>query len=292
MHSPHPTAADLARAVARYDAETRPGVLQTPRYRLRYVSWGKPTERPLVFVHGMADQPRSFAMLMSQLVDAGFWCVGYDLANGASDGAVLGMYKHRDFAADLIALLDHLGAKTVDALGSSFGSTIVLRSLATYPDRFRRAVLQGGFARRPLNRFERGLCRLGRYWPWTMGQLIIRERMMLRYDGPAFDGCPPEVFQFLLQCSGATPARAAARRTLIIDKLDLRPFLPTIPHPVLMIGGDRDAIVFREFEADVERGLKNVRRVEYSPCGHYPQYTMPGPMAAEMKDFLATDEHG
>ena len=96
----------------------------------------------------------------------------------------------------------------------------------------------------------------------------------------------PEIFRFLIRCSGETPIRAAARRALILDTLDLRPKLPNIPHPVLMIGGDRDAIVPRWCEADVEKGLPNVRRVEFTPCGHYPQYTMPGPMAEEMGRFL------
>ena len=53
-----------------------------------------------------------------------------------------------------------------------------------------------------------------------------------------------------------------------------------------MIGGDRDAIVHRWCEADVEKGLPDVRRVEFTPCGHYPQYTMPVPYAEAMADFL------
>jgi pimeloyl-ACP methyl ester carboxylesterase len=96
------------------------------------------------------------------------------------------------------------------------------------------------------------------------------------------------VYQFLLACSGETPIRAAARRALILDQLDLRPLLPAIPHPVLMIGGDRDALVPRECEAELERGLPDVRRVEFRPCGHYPQYTMPAAMADEIERWVRT----
>jgi pimeloyl-ACP methyl ester carboxylesterase len=281
---PHPTLDDLRTATARFDAEAVPGSFHTPRYRMRYRIWGDgPT---IVIVHGLCDSPRSFCMLMANLVDAGFRCVCYDLANGKDDDAAFGRYKHADYVADLVALIDHLKLDRVDILGSSFGSTITLAALAKSPDRFRKAVLQGGFARRGLMRIERGLSRLGRYWPWRMGQLPIRERVMERLEKHQFVGCPDEIFEFLIECSGETPIRAAARRALIIDTLDLRPKLASIPHPVLMIGGDRDALVPRNVEAQVEAGLRNVRRVEFSPCGHYPQYTMPKPMADEIARFL------
>ena len=283
------TADDLTRAVDRFDREAIHAAFETPRYRMRYVDWrpmGSP-EATLVLVHGMCDRARSFAMVMARLVDSGIRCVGYELAAGADDGANLGMYKHSHYVGDLIAFLDHMRLDQVDLLGSSFGSTIALRALATHPDRFRRAVLQGGFARRPLMRIERGLSRIGRYWHCLMRDVIFRNRAMAIYDGPAFVGCPPEYFRFLLECSGATPARAAARRTLIIDKIDLRPLLPVIPHKVLMIGGDRDALVPRWCEAEVESGVKDVRRIEFSPCGHYPQYTMWERMAGEIREFLS-----
>lgn len=287
MTSPFATAAELTRATARYDAEVCRGAFHTPRYRLRYITWGEPSAQvPLVFVHGMTDQARSFAMVLARLVDAGLRCVVYELANGRDDGANLGMYKHPHYMADLIELLDHLALPQVDLIGSSFGTTVALRSLATHPTRFRHCVLKGAFARRPLKRLERGTARLGRYWSCRLADLPIREMCIRRLDGSAFEGCDPEIFRYLLTCTGTAPARAVARRTLIIDKLDLRPLIPKISHPVLMIGGDRDRIVPHWCEKELEASLKDVRRVEFSPCGHYPQYTMPGPLAEAILGFL------
>jgi pimeloyl-ACP methyl ester carboxylesterase len=278
------TADELKSALARFDAEAVPGSVRTPRYRLRYATWGD-GPHTLVLVHGMCDLPRSFAMLMAHLA-GGIRCVVYHLADGRGDGATLGPYRHSDFAHDLVALLDHLGVERADVLGSSFGSTIALRTAWLYPDRLRRVVLQGGFPRRPLIRAERGLARVGRFWPWRMGELPIRDRVMRRLEAPAFASAPPEVFEFLIANSGRTPARAAANRALTIDRLDLRPLLPDVRHPVLLVGGDRDAIVPRRYEAELEAGLPDVRRVEFAPCGHYPQYTHPGPMADAVRAFL------
>ncbi len=282
--SAHPTVETLRTAQRRFDTEALPGVVQTPRYRLRYFDWGDGPA--VVFVHGMIDTTRSFCMQMQPMVDAGFRCLGYELANGGADGANLGLYRHPHYAEDLIALLDHLQLPTVDIQGSSFGSTVTLSALARFPTRFRRAVLQGGFARRPLARVERGLARLGRYWPWRMDELVIRSRVMRKLEGGQFTGCPPEIFEFLLECSGTNPVRAASRRALILDKLDLRLVLPGIPHPLLMIGGDSDGLVPRSAEAEVVTGVPNARRIEFRPCGHYPQYTMPGPLAEAVSAFL------
>ncbi len=283
----HATTDELFCALARSDAEAVHGSFPTAGYRYRYLTWGTSDRPPIVFVHGMADRSRSFAMVMARLVDAGFRCIAYELPNSLDDAANLGMIRHADLAADLLALLDHLNVPVANLVGSSFGTTIALRALALFPNRFRSAVLMGGFARRPLLRIERGLSRLARYWTGRMADLPFREFVMRRFEGGQFDGCPTEIYDFLLWSSGDTPCRAAARRTLLIDKLDLRPLLAEVRHPILMIGGDRDVIVPLPCELELHAGLPNVRRVEFSPCGHYPQYTLPGPTADAIRDFFA-----
>lgn len=278
------TTADLQLALAAFRREAVPGTLDTGRYRMRYFTWGEGP--PLVFVHGMADIARSFAMVMQPLVNR-FTCIAYELPNGVNDGSALGRYRLADYAADLVALLDHLDLDRVAVLGSSFGSIITLTALTRTPQRFTKAILQGGFARRPLGRAEFRLAQLGRFWPWWFGDWpVIRRTVMGRLDRPAFATAPPAVYEFFLANSERTPCRAAARRSLTIARTDLRSVLPGIRTPILMIGGDRDAIVPRIYEQEVEAGLPDVRRVEFAPCGHYPQYIHPGPMAGAIDRYL------
>lgn len=284
MNRPHPTAADLTRARARFESEAKLAFTHTARYRMRYFDWG--TGPIVVSVHGLCDEPLSFCMLTAELVDRGFRVIAYDLPNGADDGAKLTHYHHDHYVDDLLALMDHLNLSQADILGTSFGSTIALRALARNPDRFHKAALQGGFARRPLQPYERWPAVLVRYWSWRMNQLPFRRKLMEPIDLPQFVGCPPEIYSFLVECSGKTPIRAAASRAITISQLDLRSQLPSIPHELLMIGGDRDAVIPRASEADVEKGVPNARRVEFTPCGHYPQYTMPAQYAEELAKFL------
>jgi pimeloyl-ACP methyl ester carboxylesterase len=278
------TADDLRNALERYDREAYFGVVPTPRYRCRYATWGEGP--PLVFIHGLSDVPRSFAMMMAELSKQ-FHCVAVELASGHDDGCRIRAYRHRHHVEDLMGVFDALGLGTVNLFGSSFGSTVTLRLMATYPHRVRRAILQGGFARRPLHWLERGMARVVRYWPGMMSDVTIREKVMEKFDRPQFVSAAPEIYRFFLECSGAPPIQVAARRGLMLHTLDIRPLLPRITQPVLMIGGDRDALVPRHFEAEVERSLPDVRRIEFTPCGHYPQYTHPKESAAAAAEFLA-----
>ena len=98
------TVEDLRDGQRRYAAEAKLGSFATPRYRLDSADWGDPSHPAVVFVHGMADQMKSFCMVQARLVDAGFRCVGYELADGYHDGAALGHYGHPEFSPDLMGL--------------------------------------------------------------------------------------------------------------------------------------------------------------------------------------------
>jgi pimeloyl-ACP methyl ester carboxylesterase len=283
MTLPSVTVDELRTALAAWDREARLASFPTGRYRMRYAVWGEGP--PLVIIHGLADVARSFAMVMHRLAPH-FTCIAYELPNGLDDDAQLGSYRHPDFAADLFALMDHLHLDRAAVLGSSFGSTIALSALIAAPGRFPKAVIQGGFARRPLVFWERRLALPARYWPGRFRDMPLRERVMRRLEWPAFSCAPEEVYRFFQHNNGLTPIRAAARRADLLHRLDLRPKLQTVRTPVLMVGGDRDGIVPRAYEAEVEAALPDVRRVEFTPCGHYPQYTHPGPMAEAIREFL------
>jgi pimeloyl-ACP methyl ester carboxylesterase len=280
----HPvTLSPLSAALERWRGEARPGVCDTGRYRCRYYVWGEGP--PLVFVHGLCDDALSFVLTAARL-RAHFRCVAYDLPTGEGDGARLGTYRHADYVADLFALLDHLGLGRAYLFGSSFGSTIALAALHEQPGRLPRAVLQGGFARRPLAWAEVGLASLARWWQGPMCRLPLRHEI-LRYShhGP-FARRPPEVWEFFLQRCGLPPMAAVAYRALVLHKIDLRPLLPGIRQPVLVLCGDCDPLVGRACEQALMSGLPDATRVEISDCGHLPMFTHPEVLAELTYRFL------
>jgi pimeloyl-ACP methyl ester carboxylesterase len=242
----------------------------------------------LAFIHGLADMARSFVLVMHALREH-FTCVAYELPAGGTDGARLGAYRHRHLVADLHALLDHLGFSRSYVFGSSFGSTIALAAMYDQPHRIPRAVLQGGFACRPLARWERNLCSFVRYLPGPMSTLPLRSRLTYPAERQRFAD-HKDLWDFLQSNNGSQMKAAVARRGLMVPDIDLRPLLPQIRQPVLMLCGAHDPIVPTACEGPLLEGLPHVERVEFPDCGHFPQYTH-APLVAELvRRFLTAPQ--
>lgn len=279
------TTEEFRAAMRSFQREAVHRTLDTGRYRLRYFTWG--SGPPIVFIHGMSDAARAFVMVMHRLV-ANFTCVGYELPNGLTDGSRLVRYTHTEYTADLLSLLDHLKLPRAAVVGSSFGSTIALAALAAAPERFTHGVSQNGFAFRPLDRLERLLAHLARFWPGWFGDWPeIHREVMWRVDWPTLSILPPEVERFYLVNSGRTPLRASCLRSITIDRTDLRLALPGLRMPILLLTSDQDSLVLPVCAQEMARLLPDVRHVEFQNAGHHPHYSHPGPMASAIAGFLA-----
>ncbi len=273
----------LAAALERYRREAVRGTCDTGRYRCRYFTWGSgPT---LALIPGLADDADSFALLAAHL-SSHFRCVAYDWPTGLDDGARLDRYRHGDFVSDLFALLDHIGARETFLAGYSFGSTVALAAINRQPERFPRAVLLSGFANRQLAPAELLLASLGRYWPGSLRQLPLRTRVLRATQSRSFARCEPGVWDYYLNCMGALPMAAMARRALVLHRTDVRPLLPRIQQPVLLICGDCDPLVNKQCEAELLTGLRRAMRVELAECGHQAIFTHPESLAEALTEFL------
>ncbi|MFN4261860.1 MAG: alpha/beta fold hydrolase [Gemmataceae bacterium] len=264
-------------------AEAETGVCDTGRYQCAYVCWGKGP--PLLFIPGLHGAANSFTLLMAHLV-AHFQCIAYDLPMGQDDGAVLSTYRHADFAADALALLDHLGIERSYVFATSFGGTIALRALQAAPQRLPRAILQAGFAHRPLAPAEVLLARMSRRWRRPLGTLPFFADFLSRVHYPPFADKPPEVWQAFVAHCGAPLIAAIAHRALLLHRFDMRPALPAIRQPILLVGGDSDPLVRWRHEGELARGLPHARRVQLTNCGHYPRFTHPDALAQVIQQFL------
>jgi pimeloyl-ACP methyl ester carboxylesterase len=274
---------DLAEARRRFGREAVHGTCDTGRYRMPWYSWGQGP--PLVFVHGLGDSSRSFLMPISRL-SAHFRCIAYDQPAGGGDGARLARHRHDDLVADLWALLDSLGIRQSYVLASSFGATVALKALRQQPGRLPRAILQGGLARRPLRRAELWAAHLARLLPGTAAWLPLRRPILRRFNEGLFDDRPPEVWEYFVECAGRPRIAAVGWQALLLHRLDVRPLLPQVRQPVLLICGDRDAIVPAYHEEFLLAGLPNAGRVILEGCGHVPSYTHPEVLAEVVRQFL------
>jgi 3-oxoadipate enol-lactonase len=274
---------DFAEARARFQREAVHGVCDTGRYRMAYYTWGEGP--PLLFVHGLGDSGHSFLQPISRLVQH-FRCIAYELPGGQRDGARLRRYAHDHLVADIWILLDHLGLRRSYILGSSFGSTIVLKALHARPERLPRAILQGGLAYRPLRRAERLLSYWGRFLPGRMAGIPLREKILLKTAGTGFKACFPDVWNYFLECTGRARLATVAHQAYMLHRVDLRSTLPHIRQPVLLICGEHDRVVPRPHEEMLLQGLPNAGRITIEGCGHVPSYTHPEILAEVIRQFL------
>ena len=220
-------------------------------------------------------------MLMARL-QTHFRCVSYDLP----DDANVISYRHADYVADLFALLDHLQVAECIVSGSSFGSSVALAALHQQPRRFSHGVLQCGFARRPFAATEVLAASFVRFLPGRVGHLPLSRAVLERNHRGPFLERESDVWDFYVERSLSPPLRAFATRVLTVAKLDLRPILPAIQTPVLIVCGDRDPLVGKTCEEELMRGLPRYARAEIEQCGHEPHLTHPEVLAEVLTRVL------
>jgi non-heme chloroperoxidase len=100
--------------------------------------------RPVVLIHGYPLNGRSWERQERVLLAGGYRAINYDRRGfGLSSQPTTG-YDYDTFAADLNALLDHLGLDDIVLAGFSMGTGEVTRYLGTYGSaRVRKAVMFG-----------------------------------------------------------------------------------------------------------------------------------------------------
>lgn len=96
---------------------------------------------PIVMLPGLSANAHSFDGLAGAGLSPRFRTIALDLrGRGQSDKPDSG-YSLDDHAADVLALLDHLGIERATILGHSFGGLLTIYLAAKYPQRVARLIL-------------------------------------------------------------------------------------------------------------------------------------------------------
>ena len=95
---------------------------------------------PLLLLHGFTGSSQDWTRVIEEW-RADFQLIVPDLRGHGRSGILSKPFRHRDAAADLIALLDRLNARRCRGLGVSGGGNVLLHVAAMQPDRIRAMVL-------------------------------------------------------------------------------------------------------------------------------------------------------
>lgn len=108
--------------------------------RIHYLDYPGP-QPAIVLLHGLSANAAEFGGLICEGLNESHRLVAPDLRGRGRSGKPETGYSMPEHAAEVIALLDHLGLETVVMGGHSFGALLSIYLAAHYPDRITRVIV-------------------------------------------------------------------------------------------------------------------------------------------------------
>lgn len=192
-----------------------------------------------------------------------------------------------DLAGDLLAVADACGDRAFSLFASSFGGLVAFEAMRREPKRIDRAIVQGGFAHRTLSRSERLLTAALRFLPGTLRRLPLREFMQLQNHRRWFPPFDTTRWQFFLDNTGKIRLGELAQRAAIVRDSDLRPALPQIEQPLLLVRSEGDGQILEACHRILAERLPGAVVESLNDTGQIPFLTHPHRLAKLIRAFLA-----
>jgi non-heme chloroperoxidase len=249
--------------------------------RVRYAEQGDPGGEPIVFLHGYTDSWWSFSRLLPLLAGERYHAYALDQrGHGDSERPESG-YAPDDFAADVVAFLDAVGAPRATVVGHCLGGFVAARVAATYPERVARLVILNAAAT-PANAATLGLQEEIR----ALQDPVPAELVIEFQSGTVHVPVPEAFFEQVVAESLKLPARVWRS---VLDGLlaaDSGDHLGRIAAPTLILGGERDAIYPPENQQRLAAAIPGARVTIYPETGHTPHWERPERVAADLDAFV------
>jgi pimeloyl-ACP methyl ester carboxylesterase len=260
-------------------------------------------EGPLiVLAHGMGDNRAAYREMAALLVDAGYRVARVDQRGHGESSTGWSSYTRTDSAADLLAVVKHLGGPAV-LVGHSFTGGSVTIAAAQAPESVTAIVEISPFTRAQKVAFG-GLFSNARYrkgMTLLMGAGMFRSvGLWQRYLHHAYPGTRPAGFAEHLAALDADlrrPGRmAVVSRMGMSAPTDAGARLGDIRCPALVVEGSLDPdwtdprAEGEGIVAAMPPGLGRVEVIE--GAGHYPHVQFPAEVVAAVLAFLGADARG
>ena len=259
--------------------------------RTNYHDLGRGDGNPLLFIHGSGPGVTAWANWRGVFaeMEGAFRVIGHDqLGFGYTEDTrnVSAAYGLDDWAAHLIALIDHLGIDQVDLVGNSHGGGVALATAVRYPERVGKIVCMGSVG----VHFE-----LTEALDFGWGYTPSIENMRKMMDNFVHDKSiiTEDLVQMRYQASlrpGVQERYAAlfpAPRQQQIERLSTPvEQLKAMPHQVLLIHGRDDVILPYHCSVDLHQLIQHSELHLFGDCGHWTQIEQQDKFIALIGDFF------
>lgn len=216
--------------------------------------------------------------------------IRYDLTGAGLTGAdPTGDYTDERAMQLLIALMDRLGIARASIVGHSMGGRVAWRFAAEHPDRVDRLVLVApdGFASPGFEYNDKpdvpAVMELMRY---VMPKALLRMNLAPAYADPAKLTDDVVIrYHDLMVAPGVRGALLERLRQVV--RRDPVAKLASIEAPVLLVWGEKDAVIPVTNAADYQKALKRSELATFPGVGHIPQEEAPDASLPAVRAFLA-----
>lgn len=218
-------------------------------------------------------------------------------------------YAIVDYAADVEELREHLGLEQLLLLGHSHGGVVATEYAATHPDRVERLILASTLPRHGPEQeaaMQQAIeARRGEPWYDDAVDALQTEAEGSFADGRELMELCRRMMPLYYADYGERERRHVASldgdslcvdatrlwETEIWEHFDLRPLLPSLTMPTLVITGERDFITGPACGAELVEGIPEVETVVLPGVGHMIHVEAPEQFRAAVLSFLGVGAH-
>ncbi|HWC17032.1 MAG TPA: alpha/beta fold hydrolase [Terriglobales bacterium] len=205
---------------------------------------------PLLLLHGFSGSGQDWMPSLKQW-GSEFQLILADLRGHGRSAPLANVFRHRDAAADMLALLDQLGIGKANGVGISGGGNVLLHMAAAQPNRVEAMVLVSATP----------------YFP-------DQARAIMRHHGESLPQAQREALLRRHPRGDVQIESLLASTRSFADSYDDMDFTPrvlsTIQARTLIVQGDRDPLYPIELSIELFRGIPNSALWVIPNAGHGP----------------------
>ena len=258
------------------------GVLVQDRQVIHYEVLGQ--GEPVLFLHGWMGSWRYWLPAMEAVAEH-FRAYSFDFGGFGDSDKDTETHTIDDYVKQVIAFLDGMGIARCCLVGHSMGGMVSLKTAIDYPERIIRVVTAGavieGSALAPLLKLTTNQL-ISRLFirPGVVAGIWKRLMVNIKVGWSRW-------FQEVVDDSVKSDQEAVLRSVRSMRNLDLRPELPRLQVPTLVIHGSQDDIVHpNQAEIFEKIHVPAVRVVVMKKCRHFPFMDDPETFNRLLLEFL------
>ena len=248
---------------------------------MKYVEMGQEGGKPLILLHGMTDNSRSWSLIAPYFADDYHIYMLDQRGHGDTDKPDRRMYTLADYASDLAAFMEEKEIETAHVVGHSLGSMIAQTFAANYPEKLESMVLVSSA---PVEFDSLGLYIYDSVLAFGESS-PDNEFMAAWYENP--NPVDKEFLSNEMKESQNIPIHAWRAIAKGCAFSDLTPFMSEITVPTLVLWGDLDGFFGEDMQNRLMEMLPDAEMIRYEGTGHNIQWENTKQMAEDVLKFLS-----